>query len=281
MHGIPPTSVETFDPKEQSIRGESSTPVSFSLGQLLFWSLFWLAVGIILYITMTGEPDLEIKRPEKLLIGVAIISTAVFAHFSILLPFMKPGIGIESASLSAAVFLLIIAIGIISTVLGSYYFDLAYHGRNEWINWTRLLRSISDGYFSFFEPAIRVFAKWHTSTYALVFLITDLIIAFSSCPEATKTEFRRVAVNIDLPMFVGVLSANYLAHHIGDSSEFFLAGAVSLQLFVANIQLLIFKWQDYAADSKEPASSRTSNYQWNLNSVGSRIWRRFGKPISS
>jgi hypothetical protein len=212
--------------------------------QLRGWSLFWTFVFVFLGFMIASS---RIAQPAKLLIATAVISTAVFAHFSILLPFMKPRNGL--VHYSGAVFFLIIVIGVISIALGAYYIDLAFYdptncASTKWFNLDPMKKSIQNSWLPFLTVPLEWFSKWHTSFYAGIFFVTDLLIAMYAVPKHLRAEFSKVTWFIDGPMIIGIGYANFVHLFVRDVDDLFLAGAVSLQLFAANIALMVFKLND-------------------------------------
>jgi hypothetical protein len=214
--------------------------------QLVRWVIFWFAVFGWLGWLVTHAED-WLYSPQQLTISVAIFSTAFFAHFSILLPFLRPRFGIVRCA--PVVFGFIVLVGFVSLALGMYYLDIAIHFADKksiWFNIESMKTFIAKTWLlNTLVIPMAWFGKIHTAVYAVIFFLTDLLIAIYAVPRWLREEFSRVAWYIDFPLIIGIGYANFIHLWIADDANAFLAGAVSLQLFVANIALLVFKCYDY------------------------------------
>jgi hypothetical protein len=221
------------------------------------WIIFWCAVFTALPFLIIFKEAVGIQQPAKLLIAVAVGSTAIFAHFSVLYPFLAPKNGL--VKYASPVFVLIISIGIVSFLLGAYYVDLARHSKSIWINIDSLTASLKYVLPEFLFDTAKILFNWHTFIYIVLFFALDWTIGVWAFSQESRDEFLEVAWHIDFPMVIGVGFANLVHTYIPQvetdvtGGEYFLAGAVALQLFVANLQLLILS---ISHDSKRPRSRK-------------------------
>jgi hypothetical protein len=206
------------------------------------WSLFWSGIFFLLFIAIQFHRELGLKQPTKLLIAVAIWSTAIFAHFSVLLPFIRPTNGLTRYAKS--IFTMIVGNGVISFLLGIYYFDAAVHTDGQlWINIQNVKSSMVTSFVFATDifDVVRFVLGFHTLVFVLGITIMDWLIYKGASSKHARKEFWDIVVFIDCPMVLGVAYTAAIGPSLPAGEEFFVAGAVALQLFVANIQLLLFR----------------------------------------
>jgi hypothetical protein len=204
--------------------------------------IFWVSIFFLLFMAILFHERIGLEQPEKLLIAVAIWSTAVFAHFSVLLPFIRPYNGLDRYA--KTIFTMIVGNGVVSFVLGGYYFDLAVHGNSDlWINIDNIKHSMetSSRILNEMFSAIKIILGFHTLIFVLGILVMDFLIYKGASSEKARKEFWDITIFIDGPMVLGIAYTTAIGPKIPSGEEYFVAGAVALQLFVANIQLLLFR----------------------------------------
>jgi hypothetical protein len=223
--------------------------------ELITWTIFWCVVVTIVLIGFLFTFFLPTKswivHPTKFLIAMAVFSTAIFALYSVLLPFLQPGAGLKrwwrTAFFSAVILYTIASFG-----LGFYYSDLALHAESQaWINLKNVNASINaSGLAGILSLLFKGLFYIHTFIFVLLIFIMDFCAYRGTLDPAKKDEFRKISYFIDVPMVAGVGYANLLVYWLAREAEreFFLAGAVALQLLVANMQLLLFPYFYYFRD---------------------------------
>jgi uncharacterized protein YqhQ len=264
--------------------------------ELIRWTNFWLIVVATVFIAfclpaiirlvpeMVGTflKKIEISHPTKFLIAMAVFSTAIFALYAVLLPFLQPKSGLKPRW-KAAFFSVVIFYTIASFGLGTYYFDLALHEDSAtWINLTNIKVSIDS------IPFIAGILRWlitilfytHTLLFVALILLMDYLAWRGAShvdekeQEKKQYEFEKIVWFIDMPMVAGVFYANVLAivYPFGqiegqEGRELFLSGAVALQLLVANMQLLLFPYFEYFRKDTRDSKTERSDLKFGSSDV--------------
>jgi hypothetical protein len=255
-------SVDPSNPPAAVVELPPAEGLDKSFEWLKFWWAFWFAVVVIVFVAFRYPKQWGILHPPKFLIAMAVFSTAIFALYAVLLPFLRQEAGLKPTWVRAAFFSVVILYTIASFGLGTYYLDLALHDLKiqkvsaPWINFSSITFSIKEYYPAFITWIIRWLYYAHTFLFVLLILIMDLL-AWGGASYANKKdesnrqdEFKKICLFIDVPMVLGVGYANLLVYSLARETEreFFLSGAVALQLLVANMQLLLFPYFNYFRD---------------------------------
>jgi len=78
--------------KTRTIIGTTYHPIET---EVVVWLIFWVGIFFLLFMAILFHERIGLKQPENLLIASAIWSTAIFTHFSVLLPFIRPNQGLD------------------------------------------------------------------------------------------------------------------------------------------------------------------------------------------
>lgn len=231
----------TADSKAGAVGRRKRGPLAASRfsRKLAMYLAFWLFIFIGLYYVVRSAHVWGIEEPTKILVAAAIVCSAGFAHFTVLQPFIGTADGLTR--FRSIIFTLMFVAVIMAIFFGLYDLSLAF-GQHLF----RDIKVFMAGHLpSRTMSGVEFILKFHTVAFVVVFLILDILIALSANREESRDHFRKIAVFIDVPMTLGIIYTAVVGTTLVAQGPEFEAGAIALQLFAANIQLVLFELTNY------------------------------------
>lgn len=207
--------------------------------------VWWTSIGVVTFFSLCWW---KLPAPHHFLVSIAILSTAFYSVFAMLVPSMLSSRGFRSGFASGVVVGLIIFAFLVSIIFSASYFNSA-------VGSSFIRVSLSDSAHRSFEYILHL----HGLIFVSLFTAVDLVYMCQHSDEDVRRSFRRVIFLIDAPMLGAVaVTEIVVGPFMGSHQEIFSAGCVSFQFVVGSIQVLIMERSNFLHFAPEPAPLASS-----------------------